>query len=406
MKVGIIGAGAAGVFAAIQVKSNFPKANVEILEKSNKCLAKVKISGGGRCNVTTGISEIKILANSYPRGKNQMKKILHQFNSTDTQKWFKQRGVPLKTEKDLRVFPKSNDSQSIIDCLLGELKKHQTSIIYQYPIDEIELKKSRFILKSKRNGNSRTYEYLIIATGGSPKKSGYLWLEKIGLKIVPPVPSLFTFNVPKSNIKKLMGISMPKAIVKIIGSKLNSQGPLLITHWGFSGPAVLKLSAFAARELNEKQYDFKILINWIGLTDQGEVKNHILSKQKTDGKKRIGHIKLFEIPSRLWTYLISKSGLSDDSLFGELGLKSINKIINTLCNDEYHVHGKTTFKEEFVTAGGIDLSTVHINSLESKVHPKLFFCGEVLNFDGITGGFNFQVAWSTAYIAGKLNMTK
>ncbi len=402
MRVGIIGAGAAGVFAAIQVKNNYPNARVEILEKSKKCLAKVKISGGGRCNVTTGIEEIAKICASYPRGKNQMKKILHQFGSVETKEWFQSRGVKLKTESDLRVFPISDDSQTIIDCLLQELKQKNIPISYQYPIDHIKLSKGDFEVSSKRHEHSRTYTYLIIATGGAPKIEGYTWLEKIGLQIIPPVPSLFTFNVPKSNVRKLMGIAVPHAIVKILGTKLISQGPVLITHWGFSGPAILKLSAFAARDLHQSGYDFTISINWTGTIDQNVLKENILFEQQKQGRRKISQVKLFGVPARLWTYLINKSSMSAEATFAELGSKSINKLIHMLCNDTYRIQGKTTFKEEFVTAGGIDLATVDTHSMESKTIPKLYFCGEVLNIDGITGGFNFQAAWSTAFIAGKL----
>ena len=401
MKVAVIGGGAAGFFSALSAKKHHPYAEVTLFEKSKKLLSKVRISGGGRCNVTNGSPSIKELSESYPRGKNLMKKVLKTFNTGDTRNWFESRGVPLKVEKDGRVFPKSDNSESIIDCLLHESQKYDIAIKIEISIIQIEaLGDNQFILKSK--SEEYALDKVIIATGGSPKLSGFDWIKDLGHEIVPPVPSLFTFNMPTERVKDLMGIVAPNASVSIKGTNLKTNGPVLITHWGMSGPAVLKLSAYGARILNELNYEFKIIVNWINISNQEEVKTSLLEIIKEHPKKHLASFRPFELPDRLWHFLLDKLDLDSSKLWVEIGNKGINKIISILCNDAYSVSGKTTFKEEFVTAGGVSLNDIYSRSMESKICKGLYFAGEVMDIDGITGGYNFQAAWGTGYIAGKL----
>lgn len=401
MEVAIIGGGAAGFFAAISCKTHHPEAGVTIYEKSNKLLSKVKVSGGGRCNVTHACFTISQLAKFYPRGEKQLKKAFAQFNTKDTVAWFEQRGVKLKTEADNRMFPVTDNSQTIIDSLLNEAQKAGVIIRLKNPVLTIEKEPEGFQLFFK--GARKLYaDKVIIATGGSPKLSGFQWLEKLGHQVEPPVPSLFTFNMPHEQVTNLMGVAVDHALVRVQGTKLKQDGPLLITHWGMSGPAVLKLSAWGARMLHELDYHFKIQVSWLGLFTEQAVQDILFAMQGEHRKRKIANKNPFQLPSRLWLFLIEKTGLNPDAPWGDLGKKSINRLVNILLNDVYKVEGKTTFKEEFVTCGGISLQDISINTMESKVCSGLYFAGEVLDIDGITGGFNFQAAWTTGYIAGKL----
>ncbi len=402
-KVAVIGGGAAGFFAAIQAKSNFPEALVILFEKSQKVLAKVKISGGGRCNVTNGCNSVSELIKGYPRGEKKLKSLFYTFNNLDTQNWFTQRGVALKTEEDGRVFPKSDSSQTIIDCLFKEI--NQLQIPVELGKEVVSLKPSsndKIEIQFKGESKSVFFDKVIVASGGSPKHSGLKWLEDLGHTIETPIPSLFTFNIPNNPIKELMGLSASNALVKIQGTKLNSQGPLLITHWGFSGPAVLKLSAFGARILHDLNYQYKIQVNWVGNKNAEMIKQQLEDELIAFPKKQIGNVKVFGFANRLWHFLVSKSGISIDKIGQEIGKKQINKLIEVLTNDIYEVSGKTTFKEEFVTCGGVSLENVDLQTMQSKVVKNLYFAGEVLDIDGITGGYNFQAAWSTGFVAGKL----
>ena len=401
MKVAVIGGGAAGFFSAINVKINFPEAEVSLLEKTTKTLAKVKISGGGRCNVTNGSTSIKELSEAYPRGGKKMKNLLKVFSTPDTQEWFTSRNVPLYTQDDNRVFPVSDNSESIINCLMGQIQNLGVRLRLQSSVTTIE-RKDEMIQLHFNDDSVESYDKVIVATGGSPKRRGFEWLEKIGHEIVEPIPSLFTFNMPKEGIIKLMGVVSPNAMVKIQGSKLKSEGPLLITHWGMSGPAILKLSAFGARELFNKNYDFTIQVNWINIQNHETIFNELEKIGKENPKKAISKIKPFGLPSRLWNYLIEKTGLDLDKAWGELGRKSFNRLITFITNDSYQVSGKTTFKEEFVTCGGISLEDINFKTMESRKFPNLYFAGEVIDIDGITGGYNFQAAWTTAFVAAKL----
>lgn len=399
LKIAVIGGGAAGFFAALSVKEHFPNYSITIFEKSNKLLSKVKISGGGRCNVTNAAFDIKELASNYPRGENFLKKAFGQFNVKDTIEWFEDRGVPLETLSDNCIFPKSNTSQSIIDCFISNAKKKEIEIQLKSGVDKIEVVENGFKLFSQ--GNEFIYDKVIITTGGQPKISGLKWIEGLGHSIVNPLPSLFTFNMPKNPICELMGNVVENTTVKVEGTKLIAKGPLLVTHWGMSGPAILKLSAWGARILEDKGYQFSILVNWLDDKKAEEVQLLIEKIVKENGDKKVINFNPFPMTNRLWSFILDKSSISIHLKWKEIGKKSVNKLINNLLNDRYEVSGKTTFKEEFVTAGGISLTNVNVQKMESKVIPGIFFAGEVLDIDGITGGFNFQAAWTTAYIAGK-----
>ena len=397
--IAIIGGGAAGFFAALSAKKHFPNKRVIIFEKSSKVLSKVKISGGGRCNVTNACFDNRKLAASYPRGENNLRKAFEIFNAQSTVDWFESRNVPLKTFPDNCIFPQSNDSQSIIDCLLKESLALGVEIKFNQSITSIEVEQDTFTLFTREDNFS--VERVIVTTGGQPKRSGLEWLEKLGHEIIEPVPSLFTFNMPANPIRDLMGNVVEKATVKVEGTKLIGKGPLLVTHWGMSGPAILQLSAWGARVLFEKNYQFAVLVNW--LDDAKEVDLHKRLDQiiKEHGEKMIGNLNPFPMTSRLWNFLLEKTTIHPEMRWKDLGNKVRNKLVNTLLSDRYEVSGKTTFKEEFVTAGGISLHDVNFKTMESKLVPGMFFAGELLDIDGITGGFNFQAAWTTGFIAGK-----
>jgi len=397
--IAIIGGGAAGFFAALSAKKHFPNKRVIIFEKSSKVLSKVKISGGGRCNVTNACFDNRKLAAFYPRGENNLRKAFEIFNAQSTVDWFESRNVPLKTFPDNCIFPQSNDSQSIIDCLLKESLALGVEIKFNQSITSIEVEQNSFKLFTREDNFS--VERVIVTTGGQPKRSGLEWLEKLGHEIIEPVPSLFTFNMPANPIRDLMGNVVEKATVKVEGTKLIGKGPLLVTHWGMSGPAILQLSAWGARVLFEKNYQFAVLVNW--LDDEKEVDLHKRLDQiiREHGEKMIGNLNPFPMTSRLWNFLLEKTAIHPEMRWKDLGNKIRNKLVNTLLSDRYEVSGKTTFKEEFVTAGGISLHDVNFKTMESKLIPGMFFAGELLDIDGITGGFNFQAAWTTGFIAGK-----
>jgi predicted Rossmann fold flavoprotein len=397
--IAVIGGGAAGFFAALSAKEKNPNAQVRIYEKSNKILSKVKISGGGRCNVTHACFDNKELSKFYPRGENFLKKTFEQFNTQSTIDWFKKRGVELEALNDNCIFPKSNTSQTIIDCFIKEAINLNIEINLQYGISEIKQLNDGFEMRS---GEKIIYaDKIIVTVGGQTKLSNFEWIAKLGIEVVPPVPSLFTFNMPKNPVCELMGVVVEKTSVKIEATKLIAQGPLLITHWGMSGPAILKLSAWGARILAEKNYEFAILVNWLDNLKDFEVKEILENFSKIHFDKKVATINPFHLSKRLWCFLCEKSEIHDEIRWNNLGVKSFNRLINNLINDRYLVSGKTTFKEEFVTAGGISLNEINVKTMESKRISGLFFAGEFMDIDGITGGFNFQAAWTTAWIAGQ-----
>ncbi|MDC0600063.1 NAD(P)/FAD-dependent oxidoreductase [Flavobacteriales bacterium] len=399
LKVAVIGGGAAGFFAALSAADHHPAATVVLFEKSNKWLAKVKISGGGRCNVTHACFAPAALSKNYPRGAKHLKKAFPIFHAQHTVNWFTQRGVPLKTEEDGRMFPVANTSQAVIDCLIGEAKSLGIELRMQSPITVISPLQGEHIgfdLQGER------FDRVIVATGGSPKATGFAWLTSLGHGIINPVPSLFTFNMPGESIRERMGLVVPNAIVRIQGTKLSHQGPVLITHWGMSGPAVLKLSAWGARELANRGYAFSIQVNWAGIVNEDEV-NDLIDRHLNDAlRKKVANACPLELPKNFWIHLVAKSGIDPNATWGELGKKPRNRLVNHLLNDTFEVKGKTTFKEEFVTCGGVNLAEVDFKSMQSRIVPGLYFAGEVLDVDGVTGGFNFQAAWTTGFISGQL----
>lgn len=400
MKVAIVGGGAAGFFAAFSVKEHHPESQVTIFEKSDKLLSKVKISGGGRCNVTHACFQVSQLSKFYPRGTKQLKKAFSIFQPKDTVAWFAARGIDLKTESDGRMFPVTDDSQTIIDCFLHEAQIKKIQIVKQAKVNELHPEKSGFTLAF--NESKKHFDKVIIASGGSPKARGFEWLQNIGHSIISPIPSLFTFNMPEESVKELMGLVVENATARIQGTKLAYTGPVLITHWGMSGPAILKLSAWGARLLYDHNYKFNVQMNWLSVKGENEVHDMINAEIDRIRKKKIANANPFGLPNRMWLFLLEKVQINSDTPWMELSKKNRNKLVNVLLNDVYAVSGKTTFKEEFVTCGGICLSDVDMKSMQSRICRDLYFAGEVLDIDGITGGFNFQAAWTTGYIAGKL----
>lgn len=396
----VIGGGAAGFFCAVNAARLNPALEVIILERSNKLLSKVKVSGGGRCNVTHACYSIADMVKKYPRGSAFLKKAFHHFFTKDTIAWFEERGVKLKTEADGRMFPVTDSSQTIIDCLLKEANRHGVEILVNREVKGLAFTNNKWSVILKENEMPEA-DYVCVASGGYPKLQQYDWLLKTGHDIETPVPSLFTFNMPGDPITALMGISVEKTKVKIAGTKLAEEGPLLITHWGMSGPAVLKLSAWGARELAITGYHFKISVNWIPEFNENRLREHFYKIRFDLASQKIANRNPFALPGRLWEYLLSKSGIDAGIRWADLPAASQNKLSKHLCADEYEVKGKTTFKEEFVTAGGLKLNEIDFNTMESKKHRGLFYAGEVIDIDGITGGYNFQSAWTTGWIAAK-----
>ncbi len=394
----IIGGGAAGFFCAVNLARLQPQMKVIILEKSSKLLSKVKISGGGRCNVTHACFDINDMSNRYPRGRNFVKKIFHQFFTTDTIAWFKERGVAIKAEKDGRMFPVTDSSQTIIDCLLKEANKYQVDIRMNVEVTGMEQQQQQIVCTT-RNGEKLVADHVCVAAGGYPKSTMFDWLIQTGHTIANPVPSLFTFNIPGHSITSLMGVSVPDARVKIAGTKLEQQGPVLITHWGLSGPAVLKLSAWGARELQEKNWHYEVLINWLPQYKEPELRELLLQVKEEQKQQKITGRNPFELPNRLWEFFVTEAGINKEVKWADVPVKLLNRLIVILNNYSLPVKGKTTYKEEFVTAGGIQLQDIDANTMMSKLVPNLFFAGEITDVDGITGGYNFQYAWTTGWVA-------
>jgi predicted Rossmann fold flavoprotein len=392
----VIGGGAAGFFGAIQ-SAQFKKGlRVLILEKSTKLLSKVKVSGGGRCNVTHHCFEPTPLSKHYPRGQRALKSLFQKFQAKDTVEWFENHGVHLKTEEDGRMFPVTDNSQTIIDCFLSEANKLKIEIRLSEEVNRIEKQEGAFIIYTQQNQYNTTK--VLVAAGGYNKPENYQWLSELGHRIVPPIPSLFTFNDPSKEFTELMGVAVPEAEVKIAGTKFSQRGPVLITHWGLSGPAIIKLSAWSAVELHKIHYTFTALVNWTG-RPEAEVREMLMNLKIENSKKQVLSNPLFNLPKRLWEFLCVKAGAEQGKTWSEQPNKVINRLIELLFACPIHIKGKTTFKEEFVTCGGVSLDDIDLNSMESKKVPGLFFAGEVMDIDGETGGFNFQAAWTTAWVA-------
>jgi predicted Rossmann fold flavoprotein len=396
----VIGGGAAGFFCAVNAARLSPGLKVTIIEKTTKVLSKVKVSGGGRCNLTHSLFDIGQMSERYPRGRHFVKKAFHRFFTTDTIQWFSSRGVDLKAEADGRMFPVSDSSQTVIDCLMHELNAFGISLKLQTEIVSIRKEGPLFILRSA-SGYEIKADFVCIAAGGYPKASLFQWLTDLGHNFSPPVPSLFTFNLPGHPITALMGISIEQVRVRIEGSKLSDEGPVLITHWGLSGPAVLRLSAWGARELAQMQYHFKVHIHWVPSHTETELKETFREARQNHPSRKLINYNTGHLPSRLWSFLLTGSGIGDDLRIADLPAKLENLLIKNLADYTVEVKGKTTYKEEFVTAGGITLAEIDPNTMMSKKVPNLFFAGEILDVDGITGGYNFQHAWTSGYIAAE-----
>lgn len=394
----VIGGGAAGFFCAVNAAT--AGLRVILLEKTGKLLSKVKVSGGGRCNVTHACSDIQEMAARYPRGERFLKKSFHHFFTQDTISWFRERGVELKTEPDGRMFPVTDTSQTIIDCLLAEADQKGVTIKMNAGVTHIEYKDPGFTL-TINNQQPLQADYVCVASGGYPKPDMYHWLGNTGHKIIAPVPSLFTFNLPGHPIRSLMGVVAPDVKIKITGSRFWAQGPLLITHWGFSGPAVLKLSAWGARFLSEQNWHFNVQVNWFPELTEETLRENFSAIRRDKTAQKLGARNPFSLPVRLWEFLLEASGINPETRWAELPAKEQNRLIKNIAAQDFEVKGKTTFKEEFVTAGGIDLKEVDPATMMSRKVQGLYFAGEALDIDGITGGFNFQNAWTTGFIAAK-----
>lgn len=397
----IAGGGAAGFFTAINAAENFPELKIAILERGKEVLNKVKISGGGRCNVTHAEFIPKELTQNYPRGEKELLGPFHTFMTGDTMEWFESRGVELKIEDDGRIFPVSDDSQTIINCFVKEVKRLGVDVLLKQSVKTIYKAENQFIVETATD--KFIAEKIVVSTGNNTK----IWklLEKLGHTIISPVPSLFTFNINDSRIAGLAGISTP-ATVKLLHPEtqkvlLEDSGPLLITHWGMSGPAILKLSAWGARILEPLNYQFKIEVNWLGSVTEEAVSDNLKNIKQLHGKQTLHKYSQFELPKRLWQSLLTASGISDKITWAEITKNQLQNIANQLSKSVFEVSGKSTFKEEFVTAGGVDLKEIDFKTFESRIVPNMYLVGEVLNIDAITGGFNFQNAWTGGFIVAR-----
>ncbi len=387
MKTAIVGGGAAGFFLAINLKEMMPAMQVDIFERSHRVLAKVEVSGGGRCNCTNTFEGIRDLSTVYPRGHRLLRRLFHVFDHQDTCRWLESHGVPLTIQDDHCVFPAAQDSHAIIDCFLHEARRHGILVHPRHPIHQIE--------------ELARYDYVAVTTGGSPKSGGFDWLRNIGHDISEPVPSLFSLSTDDPQLKALMGTVAEQATVSLPGTKVKTGGPLLITHWGLSGPAILRLSSHAARMLHECQYHAAIHVNWTGLPE-AEVRAQLASMCASHPKQLLTTHAAMGLTQRLWSHLTVKSmGTKATGRWGDLGKKDINRLTNTLTADEVSITGRAPFRDEFVTCGGVSLSGIHPGTMESRKRKNLFFAGEVLDIDGVTGGFNFQAAWTTAFVAAQ-----
>lgn len=392
MRTAIVGGGAAGFFLAINLKEMMPEMEVTIFERSHRVLAKVEVSGGGRCNCTNSFVEVSDLQTVYPRGHRLMKRLFNVFDYQDAYAWFERHGVPLVTQHDQCVFPAAQDSHAIINCFLSLAHHYQIRVSTGRRVQSIE--------------ELQGYDYIAITTGGSPKEEGLRWLSDMGHEIVQPVPSLFTFQIADKALTALMGTVVEEATVMIPGTKFRAKGPLLVTHWGMSGPAILRLSSYAARQLAEHDYRMSLNVNWTD-DDDTAVQAILYEMAIQHAQKQLSTFNPFGLPQRLWAYLLEKSIADRMQLrWRELNRKDMNRLVNILCCDTYKIEGRATFKEEFVTCGGVSLQSVHSSTLESKSVPNLFFAGEVLDIDGVTGGFNFQAAWTTAYVVASSIVAK
>ena len=403
----VLGGGAAGFFGAIACAEANPNVEVILLEKTGKLLAKVRVSGGGRCNVTHACDTAAQLVAHYPRGSKQLKAAFQQFGVADTVAWFAKRGVSLKAEADGRMFPTTDSSETIACALEDAARRAGVRILTNAGVEEIQpIAGGGFRLKlsgsgAATHGGVLRVQRLLVATGGNPKSANYDWLRALGHTVAEPVPSLFTFNVPQSPLSELMGVSVPHARVVLAGEKLQYEGPLLVTHWGVSGPAVLKLSAWGARRLSELGYVGTALVSWVPAHTDETLRPWLQQFRQENGKKTVAGHPQFGLPQRLWRTLAGQAGIGADTRWSDLPARAQSRLLELLLRTSLAVRGKTTHKDEFVTCGGIPLAEIDLTTMQSRRVPGLYFAGEVLDVDGITGGFNFQAAWTTGFLAGQ-----
>ena len=400
MKTAIIGAGAAGCFCANVLKRLSPESQIDVYESGQKPLQKVAITGGGRCNLTNSFAEVRSMNQVYPRGYNLMKRLFKRFDHRATMQWFEDEGVRLVTQDDQCVFPQSQDAMEIVTTLLRGMQG--VRIYTNQRVREIS-PCNEHSYRISTDSRSEVYDNVVVTTGGSPKASGLDFLSELALEMVPPVPSLFTFNIgeegSKDPITALMGVVVKQAEVRLPGTNYKADGPLLITHWGMSGPAILRLSSYAARWLADKGYQATLSVNWMGNMNEEEVRTLLQQRMNEQPKKQIGTVHL--LTQRLWNHLLNKIELAPERRCAEVGSKQLNKLVATLCNDTYRITGQSRYKEEFVTCGGVSLTNIDPNTLECKQHRGVYFAGEVLDVDAMTGGFNLQAAWTMGYIAAQ-----
>ncbi|MBE6332551.1 MAG: aminoacetone oxidase family FAD-binding enzyme [Bacteroidales bacterium] len=397
MNVAIIGAGAAGCFCALLLKRRLPEAQVDVYEGGSKALAKVAITGGGRCNLTNTFRDIRSLQEAYPRGAQLMKRAFCQFDNEATMRWFEAEGVALTVQDDQCVFPRSQDAMQIVHTLLRGMERAGVGLHLRHKVSRIEpLATTGFEISFMADAPAVRADIVIVTTGGSPRPQGLDFLAPLALKIEPPVPSLFSFNI--SGMSDLMGIVANAVSVRLAGTKFRADGALLITHWGMSGPAILKLSSHAARHLAEVSYRAQLIVNWLADATEDDARLLIEQMQHGEGGKLVANARPSQIPSRLWLSLTRRAGLRPDQRWSEVGRKQTNRLASILTADTYPIEGQSRHKEEFVTCGGISLNELNLNTLATKKHPNLYLAGEVLDVDAITGGFNLQAAWSMAYV--------
>lgn len=399
MKIAIIGAGAAGCFAAVEIKRRLPEAAVVVYEGGSKALAKVAVTGGGRCNLTNSFEGIRSVETAYPRGARLMKRLFKVFSHEDAYSWFEKEGVRLTTQEDHCVFPASQDAMEIVNKLLYLMRRNGVVVKTGYRVERIS-HEDKYRLEFSRHENDEA-DVVVVTTGGSPKRAGLRMLDDLGIEIVDPVPSLFSFCLTNHPITQMMGTVVEEVQTAIVGTKIRAEGPLLITHWGLSGPAVLKLSSYGARYLHDCDYKTKIAVNWYGGANENEVLEDICRLASRNPQKQVQSVYPERFNSRLWLYLLDCAGIRHGMRWAEMGRKSFNRMAALLTNHVFDVTGKNKFKEEFVTCGGVALSNINPSTLECRGHQGLFFAGEVLDVDAITGGFNLQAAWTMGYVVAK-----
>jgi predicted Rossmann fold flavoprotein len=396
----VIGGGAAGFFGAIQAGEMKPGLRILILEKTNKILSKVKVSGGGRCNVTHQCFNPFELARHYPRGEKFLKTLFKEYNVENTVKWFEAKNVALKSEDDGRMFPATDSSETIINCFVKQTQHLKIKMELGKRVVHLQPADGK-INAVCDDGLVYQADKILVATGGTPQEAAYNFIREHNHRVQKPIPSLFTFNDAEKRFTDLMGVSVPAAEVRIATTKFLQRGPVLITHWGLSGPAVIKLSAWAAEYLQDVKYEFTALVNWLDQMEEEELRGLLIENKSVKGKQRVLSNPLFGLPQRLWTRLLALAQIDESAIWSEVSKKELNRLLEFLIRCPFQIKGKTTFKEEFVTCGGVDLADVNVSTMESQRMKNVFFAGEVLNIDGETGGFNFQSAWTTAYIAAR-----